>query len=48
MMKVMVMLLEQNEKLFKKIKEMNDTIETIAESVDTLIEIESQRIKSGK
>ena len=46
-MKVMVMLLEQNEKLSKKLKKMDTTLETVAESVDTLIEIESERIKRG-
>jgi hypothetical protein len=40
MMKVMVALM-------KKLKKMDDTVETIAESVDTLIEIESERIKRG-
>lgn len=39
------MLIEQNEKLMRKIKKMDDTMETVAESVDTLIEIESERLK---
>lgn len=40
----MIMLLEQNEKLLKKQKKMDDTIEIIAESINTLIEIETKRL----
>ena len=39
------MVAEQNEKLSKKLKKMDDTLETVAESVDTLIEIELERAK---
>ena len=45
MMKVMVALIDQNEKLMKKLKGMDETLETVAESIDTLIEIESARLK---
>lgn len=41
------MVAEQNEKLSKKLKRVDENIEVMAESVDTLIEIEAQRIKRG-
>lgn len=41
----MILLMEQNEKLSKKLKVMDDTVETIAESMDTLIELEMKRLK---
>lgn len=41
--KIMVALLEQNQKISKKLKNIDDKIETMAESIDTLIQIETKK-----
>lgn len=43
----MVAIIEQNERLMKKLKAVDKTVDVIAESIDTLIEIETVKIKKG-
>jgi len=45
MMKLMIMIAGQNEKLSKRIKGLEDNIEIISESVDTLIQIQMNKLK---
>lgn len=43
----MAQLMKQQKMVLKKIKEMNDTLETVAESIDVLIKLETERIKKS-
>jgi len=45
---LLVTILDENKKISKKIKKLETDIETVAESTDTLIQIESERIKKER
>jgi len=47
MIQALAKLMKQNEKLLKKLDEINTTVETMAESVDTLIQIETEKIRKS-
>lgn len=47
MIQALAKLMKQNEKLLKKLDDIGTTIETMAESIDTLIQIETERIKKS-
>jgi len=41
----MIIMAEQNEKLYRKVKGLEDNIEIMSESVDTLIQIQANQIR---